>query len=146
MTASMLPDEVLCREANPIGGGRCDSLGRGRLRGVEPPDQSPATDPGGERELVARVQRGDTAAFDGLVAGYVRRARAIAFRLMQNREDPDDPMPRADLPRARGLDDHPGLGRPQDAGSVAVKPGGRPAKPVSAASRYTRSRRCQWGT
>lgn len=43
-----------------------------------------------ERDLVLRVQAGDTAAFDALVSGYVRRARAIARRLMQDPDDADD--------------------------------------------------------
>ena len=43
-----------------------------------------------ERDLVRRVQSGETEAFDALVGKYVRRARAIAHRLMQNREDADD--------------------------------------------------------
>lgn len=43
-----------------------------------------------ERDLVLRVQAGDTEAFDALVHGYVRRARAIARRLMQDPDDADD--------------------------------------------------------
>jgi RNA polymerase sigma-70 factor, ECF subfamily len=43
-----------------------------------------------ERELVLRVQRGETDAFDALVRGYIRRARGIARRLMQDPEDADD--------------------------------------------------------
>jgi RNA polymerase sigma-70 factor (ECF subfamily) len=43
-----------------------------------------------ERGLVTLVQEGDTSAFDALVARYIRRARAVAFRLMRNREDADD--------------------------------------------------------
>jgi RNA polymerase sigma-70 factor, ECF subfamily len=43
-----------------------------------------------EQELVARVQAGETEASDALVARYVRRARSIAYRLMQNPEDADD--------------------------------------------------------
>ena len=37
-----------------------------------------------------RVQAGETEAFDDLVRGYVRRARAIARRLMQDPDDADD--------------------------------------------------------
>jgi RNA polymerase sigma-70 factor, ECF subfamily len=43
-----------------------------------------------ERELVLRVQQGDTEAFDGLVRAHLRRARAIAGRLMGHPEDADD--------------------------------------------------------
>ena len=43
-----------------------------------------------ERDLVLRVQAGETEAFDALVRGYVRRARAIARRLMQDPDDADD--------------------------------------------------------
>lgn len=43
-----------------------------------------------ERELVLRVRSGDTEAFDALVSSYVRRARAIARRLMGNADEADD--------------------------------------------------------
>jgi RNA polymerase sigma-70 factor (ECF subfamily) len=43
-----------------------------------------------ERDLVLRVQQGDTDAFDALVRGYIRRARGIARRLMQDPDDADD--------------------------------------------------------
>lgn len=46
--------------------------------------------PRDERGLILRVQQGDTAAFQELVEGYVRRARAIALRLMRNTDDADD--------------------------------------------------------
>lgn len=62
-------------------------------------------DKGQERELVARVQEGDTEAFDALVAGYVRRARAIAYRLMQNREDADDLVQDAFLRALQRIDE-----------------------------------------
>jgi RNA polymerase sigma-70 factor (ECF subfamily) len=52
--------------------------------------EPPASAAGLEGELVARVQRGDTEAFDRLVSGYVRRARAIASRLMRDPDDADD--------------------------------------------------------
>ncbi len=47
------------------------------------------TDPR-EREIVLRVQQGDTEAFDGLVRAHLRRARAVAARLMRHPEDADD--------------------------------------------------------
>lgn len=43
-----------------------------------------------ESALVARVQRGDTAAFDVLVRRYIRRAFTVAFRLLGHREDAED--------------------------------------------------------
>jgi RNA polymerase sigma-70 factor (ECF subfamily) len=43
-----------------------------------------------ERELVLRVQQGDTEAFDALVRAHLRRARAVAARLMRHPEDADD--------------------------------------------------------
>lgn len=72
---------------------------RAILSGVE------AVDVGQERELVARVQGGDTEAFDALVAGYVRRSRAIAYRLMQNREDADDLVQDAFLRALQRIDE-----------------------------------------
>lgn len=53
-------------------------------------DARVASAPDEERALILRVQRGDTAAFENLVEGYVRRARAIAMRLMGNPEDAED--------------------------------------------------------
>lgn len=50
----------------------------------------PTIDRDAEQALILRVQRGDTAAFDSLVRGYVRRARAIANRLMGDPDDADD--------------------------------------------------------
>jgi RNA polymerase sigma-70 factor (ECF subfamily) len=43
-----------------------------------------------EAALVARVQRGDTAAFDVLVRRYLDRAYRVAYRLLQHREDAED--------------------------------------------------------
>jgi RNA polymerase sigma-70 factor, ECF subfamily len=54
------------------------------------PTARAAAAPVDERTLILRVQRGDTAAFQQLVEGYVRRARVIALRLMQNADDADD--------------------------------------------------------
>lgn len=41
-------------------------------------------------EWVERVRRGDSAAFDSLVSQYMRRAFAVAYRLLGNREDAED--------------------------------------------------------
>lgn len=43
-----------------------------------------------DAELVARVQRGDREAFDGLARRYARRAFAVANRLLQNGADAED--------------------------------------------------------
>jgi RNA polymerase sigma-70 factor (ECF subfamily) len=43
-----------------------------------------------DAELVARVQRGDRAAFDGLVRRYAKRAFSVANRLLQNSADAED--------------------------------------------------------
>lgn len=43
-----------------------------------------------DRELLARVQQGDSRAFDILVRRYLPRARLVARRLMQDPDDADD--------------------------------------------------------
>ena len=43
-----------------------------------------------EPALVERVRRGDAAAFDALVNRYMRRAFAVAYRLMGQKEDAED--------------------------------------------------------
>lgn len=43
-----------------------------------------------EAALLARVQRGDVAAFDLVVRRYMRRAFAIAYRVLGHREDAED--------------------------------------------------------
>jgi RNA polymerase sigma-70 factor (ECF subfamily) len=43
-----------------------------------------------DRELVLRVQAGDSGAFDALVRRYLPRARVVARRLMQDPDDADD--------------------------------------------------------
>ena len=60
------------------------------VRAVVPddaPHQSPDVD---DRELVDRVKRGDAPAYDTLVRRYVRRAMAVARRLLGNTEDAED--------------------------------------------------------
>lgn len=49
-----------------------------------------ATDRLDERQLLLRVQAGDSEAFDLLVRRYLPRARQIARRLMQDPDDADD--------------------------------------------------------
>lgn len=43
-----------------------------------------------EAAILARVQRGDVAAFDVVVRRYLRRAFAIAYRVLGHREDAED--------------------------------------------------------
>jgi RNA polymerase sigma-70 factor (ECF subfamily) len=43
-----------------------------------------------EARLVEAVRRGDAAAFDTLVRRYLRRAHAIAYRLLEHHEDAED--------------------------------------------------------
>jgi len=43
-----------------------------------------------ERQLLERVQAGETAAFDELVRRYLRPAFAIAYRVLKQREDAED--------------------------------------------------------
>jgi RNA polymerase sigma-70 factor (ECF subfamily) len=49
-----------------------------------------ALEPGDERELLVRVQGGDSAAFDVLVRRHLPRARLLARRLMGDPDDADD--------------------------------------------------------
>lgn len=56
----------------------------------EPPDQL-------EAAAIARVQAGDTAAFDLLVRRYMRPAFAVAYRVLGHREDAEDVVQEAFL-------------------------------------------------
>jgi RNA polymerase sigma-70 factor (ECF subfamily) len=49
-----------------------------------------ATPPEEEPVLVERVRGGETAAFDVLVRRYLRRAYAVAYRILGHREDAED--------------------------------------------------------
>jgi len=53
-----------------------------------PPPSSPPPDD--EPALAERVRQGDAAAFDTLVNRYMRRAFAVAYRLMGQKEDAED--------------------------------------------------------
>jgi len=64
-----------------------------------------------ESELVRRVQRGDSAAFDVLVRRYIRRAFTVAFRLLDHREDAEDLVQETFMILLRQIDDFE-LGRP----------------------------------
>ncbi|HMH55116.1 MAG TPA: sigma factor, partial [Gemmatimonadales bacterium] len=58
--------------------------------GAMPAGAGDAGEPIDDRELLVRVQGGDTGAFDALVQRYLPRARALAGRLMQDPDDADD--------------------------------------------------------
>ena len=85
MTATTFPDGALRRDAAFLEQWLAPAPFRLVMR-----DDGAAVAREWERDLVRRVQGGDTEAFDALVGKYVRRARVIANRLMQNRADADD--------------------------------------------------------
>ncbi|HEX5436960.1 MAG TPA: RNA polymerase sigma factor [Gemmatimonadaceae bacterium] len=51
---------------------------------------APHAVPSDEAQLVARIRCGDEAAFTTLVRRYVRRAYAVAYRIVRDREDAED--------------------------------------------------------
>lgn len=57
-----------------------------------------------ESELVERVRRGDTAAFDALVVRHMPRAFGVAFRLLGQREDAEDLVQEAFLVALERID------------------------------------------
>jgi RNA polymerase sigma-70 factor, ECF subfamily len=57
-----------------------------------------------ESELVERVRRGDVAAFDVLVERHMRRAFAVAYRVLGHREDAEDLVQDAFLAALEKLD------------------------------------------
>lgn len=57
-----------------------------------------------EAELVRRVRRGDTAAFDLLVNRYLKRAFAVAYRLLGHREDAEDLVQEAFIAAVEKID------------------------------------------
>jgi RNA polymerase sigma-70 factor (ECF subfamily) len=57
-----------------------------------------------DAELVARVQRGDSGAFDLLARRYAKRAFAVANRLLQNPADAEDVVQDAFIAAIRGID------------------------------------------
>ncbi|HEX8695282.1 MAG TPA: sigma-70 family RNA polymerase sigma factor [Longimicrobium sp.] len=64
----------------------------------------PPAPPDDEPGLVERVRRGDTAAFDTLVTRYMRRAFAVAYRLMGQKEDAEDLVQDAFLAALQRID------------------------------------------
>src|SRR5688572_13522007 len=90
MTATTLTHGALRSDEGFDSSGNADRPSPVVLSGPGTLGESPAASTARERELLTRVQRGDAEAFDGLVARYARRARAIAFRLMQDHDDADD--------------------------------------------------------
>lgn len=63
----------------------------------------PPTD-ASDAELVARVQRGDSDAFDVLARRYEKRAFAVANRLLQNAADAEDVVQDAFIAAVGGID------------------------------------------
>jgi len=58
---------------------------------LEPPSRAaPQSAPDDEPALVERVRAGDAAAFETLATRYMRRAFAVAYRLMGQKEDAED--------------------------------------------------------
>lgn len=57
-----------------------------------------------EARLIEAVRRGDAAAFDGLVRRYMRRAYAVAYRLLEHREDAEDLVQEAFLTALEKID------------------------------------------
>jgi RNA polymerase sigma-70 factor, ECF subfamily len=57
-----------------------------------------------EPALVERVRRGEPAAFDTLVSRYMRRAFAVSYRLLGNREDAEDLVQETFLTVLRKID------------------------------------------
>jgi RNA polymerase sigma-70 factor (ECF subfamily) len=57
-----------------------------------------------ESALVERVRRGEPAAFDSLVSQYMRRAFAVSYRLLGNREDAEDLVQETFLTVLRKID------------------------------------------
>lgn len=64
-----------------------------------------------ETRLVEAVRRGDAAAFDILVRRYLRRAHAVAFRLLGHHEDAEDLVQDAFMTALEKIDTFQ-LGRP----------------------------------
>ena len=62
-----------------------------------PMAQAPGLPDADEAAAITRVQAGDTAAFDLVVRRYLRRAFAVAFRLLGHREDAEDVVQEAFL-------------------------------------------------
>jgi len=60
------------------------------LRVEAPSRPPPQAAPDDEPALVERVRAGDAAAFETLVTRYMRRAFAVAYRLMGQKEDAED--------------------------------------------------------
>src|SRR5215208_7789693 len=68
------------------------------------PRDVPAGAPAAERALVAAAQRGEAAAFAGLVRMHQRRAYAVARAIVLSHEDAEDAMQEAFLHAYRALD------------------------------------------
>ena len=78
-----------------------------------PPSTSAAEPPeeGEETALIRRVQAGEREAFDILVTRHLRRAYAVAFRVVQHREDAEDMVQEGFMAALKNIDRFE-LGRP----------------------------------
>ncbi len=68
-----------------------------------PPAARPEPPDAGEAAAIARVQEGDTAAFDVIVRRYMRPAFAVAYRVLGHREDAEDVVQEAFLAALAGI-------------------------------------------
>jgi RNA polymerase sigma-70 factor, ECF subfamily len=75
------------------------------------PTPEPPAAPEGETELIRRVQQGDREAFSLLVTRHMPRAYAVAFRVVQHREDAEDMVQEGFVAALKNIDRFE-LGRP----------------------------------
>jgi RNA polymerase sigma-70 factor, ECF subfamily len=92
-----LPNETACLSYMRLSGPDDHDASRLTVRGDEiqeletaPASRSQAGLQTGDRELLVRVQGGDSEAFDLLVRRYLPRARVVARRVMRDPDDADD--------------------------------------------------------
>ena len=80
-------------------------------RAPDDPLPRPESDVEGETGLIQRVQQGDREAFDLLVRRHAPRAYAVAYRVVQHREDAEDLVQEAFIAALKNIDRFE-LGRP----------------------------------
>lgn len=77
-----------------------------------PPERATeSVDGGDDTTLIQRVQQGESDAFDQLVRRHMRRAYAVAYRVVQHREDAEDLVQEGFMAALRNIDRFE-LGRP----------------------------------
>jgi len=77
-----------------------------------PPERAAeSVDGGDDTTLIQRVQQGESEAFDQLVRRHMRRAYAVAYRVVQHREDAEDLVQEGFMAALRNIDRFE-LGRP----------------------------------